>query len=77
MIGLLAILAAAGAIAMAEAPRLYKQRHLKELWVFSLLLLFATGFAAAASLHAPLPNPIDWIVYLFKPVNAFVWSSLR
>jgi len=71
------ILAIAAIIAMMEVPGLWKKRHMKELWVFTLLLLLGTGIHIAQSLSVKLPNPLDWITYLYKPISDFIGSVLR
>jgi len=71
------ILAIAGIIAMAEVPRLRRKGHKKELWVFMLLLLLGTGISIAESLSVKVPNPIDGIAYLYKPINDFIQGILK
>lgn len=71
------ILAIAGIIAMAEVPRLRKKGRMKELWVFMLLLLLGTGISIAESLSVKVPNPLNGIAYLYKPINEFILGILR
>jgi len=66
------IIAATAVIALLEAPALWRNRWRKELWMFSLLLLFGTGLSIAISLHAPVPNPLDWITAVYKPISGFL-----
>jgi hypothetical protein len=63
------ILAAAIAIIGIEVPRLRRKGLEKELWVFSLLLFFGTGLGIAKSLNLPIPNPLDWIIAVYKPAS--------
>lgn len=69
MLAIAGILAAALGIAMIEVPSLLRKNLRKELWVFSILLLFATGLSIAKRLHVKIPNPLDWIAAVYKPFS--------
>lgn len=77
MFAIAGILAAAALIVLIEAPALWKNRHIKELCIFSLLLLTGVGIGIAQSLHAALPNPVDWISYIFSPIERMVKHALK
>ncbi|UFJ39833.1 hypothetical protein LOK74_17525 [Brevibacillus humidisoli] len=64
-------------IALIEVPRLVRNRHRKELWVFSCLLLFGVGLGIAKSLDVEIPNPLDWITALYKPANDLLTGLLK
>ncbi|GAB7388183.1 hypothetical protein BSNK01_20200 [Bacillaceae bacterium] len=72
-----AILAVSLIIALIEVPPLLKKRRGRELWVFSVLLLFGTGSAIAESLRVNIPNPIDWIIFVYKPISDFITAMLQ
>ena len=59
-------------IALFEAPSLWRKRLLKELWIFSALLMFGTVLGIARALHIPIWNPTNWIMFAFKPVSEFL-----
>lgn len=71
-----AILLVAIVIAMIEVPSLFRKRLRKELWVFTILLLLATGLSIAESLQVEIPNPIDWIIAIYKPISDAVTNML-
>ncbi len=62
------IITATAAIAIIEIPSLWRKKWKKELWAFSILLLFGAGLSFALSLHANIPNPLDWITFVYKPL---------
>ncbi|MDR6882467.1 hypothetical protein [Bacillus sp. 3255] len=71
------ILAAAGAIFIFEAPALFKGRFMKELWLFSILLVVGTVLSILISLHVEIPNPIDWIIIIYKPFSDLLNNILK
>ncbi|RJE86101.1 hypothetical protein D3P07_18630 [Paenibacillus sp. 1011MAR3C5] len=77
MLAIGGILATAVVIAMLEVPGLRKKRQVKEIWLFMILLLFGTGVGIAESLHLPLPNPLDWVSYVYRPIGQLVDSALN
>ncbi|WP_276356796.1 hypothetical protein [Cohnella caldifontis] len=74
MIPSLFVLIVAAAIAWIEVPRLRRRKAVPELWSFSVLLVLAASAGIAQILHVPLPNPLDLIFYLFRPISD--WLSL-
>jgi len=77
MIPTLGIIAIATAITLIEVPALRRNRHIKELWVFSLLLLFGTAISIAWVLHAQLPNPLDGLTIIYKPFYDILMRLLK
>ncbi|MEW9672510.1 hypothetical protein [Ammoniphilus sp. 3BR4] len=71
------IILVALAIIMIEVPHLLKKGFKKELWTFSILLLFGTGLSIAKGLQADLPNPLDWIAAFYKPMNDLLFGLLK
>lgn len=61
------ILAVAVAITFIDTPYLLKQGLKKELWTFSILLLFGTGLSIAEGLQVKIPNPMDALAFIYKP----------
>ena len=74
---IISILAVGGIIIAIEVPSLLKQKEKKELWIFSILLLVAIGLSIAQSLRVTLPNPLDWIAYVYKPLSELVFGWLE
>lgn len=77
MVVSVAILAVAMVIIMIEVPPLLKQKKKKELWVFSILLLFGVGVSIAEGLQVNIPNPLDGITWIYKPLHDFILSFLK
>lgn len=71
------ILAAAALFAWLEIPLLLKAKMKKELWVFSILLLIGTGICIAISLDWAIPNPLDIIYVVFKPMSQLLDTWLK
>jgi glucan phosphoethanolaminetransferase (alkaline phosphatase superfamily) len=73
----LGVLAAAGLIVLIEVPRLWKKRLFKELTIFTALLITGTGLGIAQAAHVQLPNPLDWISYVFEPTGKWIFRMLK
>ncbi|MFD0959195.1 hypothetical protein [Paenibacillus chungangensis] len=44
----------------------------KELWIYTALMLFGLALAIAKSMDLPLPNPLDWVAYIYGPASNLV-----
>lgn len=55
------------AIIYFQIPQLVKEKMIKEIWIFSILMLFLTGLTIAKLNNFPLPSPLDLITITFKP----------
>lgn len=63
-------------IALFEVPPLLKKKLKKDLWAFSILLLIGTGLSIAQALRMKIPNPLDLIYYIYKPMSDAIFSFL-
>jgi len=72
MLSITGILVIVISIIAIEVPALWRKKLKNELWVFSLLLLFGTVLGIAQALHINIPNPLDWIIAVYKPVSDIV-----
>ncbi|WNR44145.1 hypothetical protein [Paenibacillus roseipurpureus] len=59
-----------------EIPKLRKKKLNKELWIFVGALAFAALYSMAVSLHLALPNPLDGVSYLFRPMGKMITTLL-
>ena len=75
MIKSLAILLVAGAIVLFEVPPLVKKKEKKELLVFTILLMIGVVLSIVFALGKPIPNPMDFITFIFRPLSE-VYSQL-
>ncbi|MNP04085.1 hypothetical protein D3C76_959900 [compost metagenome] len=60
-----------------DVPPLVKKKLTKELWVFSILLSFGTILAILQALHIRIPNPLDGMIAVYKPIADMVDSWLK
>ncbi len=65
------------AIALYEVPTLLKKKYIRELWVFSILLIFGVVLSIIESLNVDIPNPSDWIAIIYKPLSDFLFNILK
>ncbi|MGG1550201.1 hypothetical protein [Paenibacillus ferrarius] len=63
------ILAASGLIGLVEIPALWKKKQHKDFMIFCGLLLLGSILGIAHSLRMKLPNPLDFISFVFQPVS--------
>ncbi len=68
-------LAAAGICAAIEIPSL--RGHKKDLWVFSILLACAIALCIAVTLKTRVPNPLDWVAAVFRPIGERIIGMLE
>ncbi|MEK5037113.1 hypothetical protein [Sporosarcina sp. FSL K6-3457] len=73
----LGIVIVAAGIFVTEAPTLLKKGNIKEFRVFFVLLLFATSLSIAVNLKVAVPNPIDWIEFVYKPITDWLQATLK
>lgn len=69
MLKSIGILIVAVVIAYIEVPSLLEKKYKKELIVFSILLTIGVGLGIAHSFGKPIPNPIDLLTIIFKPLH--------
>ncbi|MGC4377402.1 hypothetical protein WD019_10745 [Fictibacillus sp. Mic-4] len=77
MWAILGIIAIAAFIIWFEVPQLAKKKLKKEMVVFFTLLSIGVGLSIAQSLHVHIPNPLDLITFIFKPVSDAVFGLLK
>ncbi|KGM44795.1 hypothetical protein P9D43_11340 [Neobacillus niacini] len=69
MLKVIGILLIAAAILWKEVPPLLEKKDKKELVVFSILLTIGVGLSMALGLGKPIPNPLDFLTFVFKPIH--------
>ncbi|WP_458413536.1 hypothetical protein ACNQFZ_01155 [Schinkia sp. CFF1] len=55
------------AIAWFHVPQLKKDKLIREIWIFSILMLFVATITVLKLTNVPLPSPLDLITLIFKP----------
>lgn len=77
MLNSIGILLIAAAILLIEVPPLLKKKDKKELVVFSILLVIGVGLSIAQGLGKTIPNPMDLITFVFKPLTDVITPFLK
>lgn len=68
MLSIAGILAIVVIIIIIDVPTLWRNKLIKELWVFTFILFFTALLGIAQALHFKTPNPLDWIITVYKPL---------
>lgn len=76
MMKYIGLIAATAVIILIEAPSLWKRKHIKDLWVFSSLLLLGFGLVIMRYLNLNIPNPVDGIDYVLRPLAEAIFHYL-
>jgi hypothetical protein len=69
MIKALGILAIAAVIITIDVPPLIKTKQKRELYVFFTLLVTAVVVSLLMNFNVNIPNPLDFIKWMFKPMT--------
>ena len=77
MLNSLGILLVVAAICLFEVPPLLKKQQKKELLVFSILLLFGVALSIFFAIDKAIPNPLDYITFIFKPLSEVISGFLK
>ncbi|MFE4241182.1 hypothetical protein [Peribacillus butanolivorans] len=77
MLAVTVILVIVAIIIAIDVPSLLRKKLKKELWIFSVLLLFGTALSIAQALNIKIPNPLDWITAIYKPLSDMIEKLLK
>lgn len=77
MLAVTVILILVAIIIAIDVPSLLRKKLKKELWIFSVLLLFGTALSIAQALNIKIPNPLDWITAIYKPLSDIIEKLLK
>lgn len=69
-------LIAAVCVVRFEYVKLYRRKQFKELSISACLLGFALTLFILRSARVPIPDPLDWITAVYKPVSKVILSAL-
>lgn len=64
-------------IACIEVPPLLKRGLKKEVMVFLVFLFICILLSIAQGLHAKLPNPLQWLTIVYRPLSEAVFHLLN
>ncbi|MBN3526904.1 hypothetical protein [Paenibacillus apiarius] len=59
-----------------EVPALRKNGATQELRAFWTLLALGTVLGIALGFKLNIPNPLDWIAFVYKPITSLISSLL-
>lgn len=76
MVASIAAVGLAMVIALIEVPDLLEKKLKKELCFFLILLLLGMGLSVAVAMRVDLPNPLDWIFFIYKPLSDWIFRFL-
>ncbi|SDN03722.1 hypothetical protein SAMN04487897_101869 [Paenibacillus sp. yr247] len=60
-----------------EVPSLLKTKKLKDLLAFFVILGLALSIGCAQAMNMKIPNPLDWIAFVFKPAGEMISAILK
>lgn len=60
-------------IIIYEFPNLKENSSKKEIWSFSILLLFGTALGILKALGINIPNPFDLVSFIYAPLNNILY----
>ena len=72
MLNSLGILLVATVIIFIEVPSLLEKKQKKELIVFSILLFIGVTLSILRAFGINIPNPLDLLTFIFKPMNDLI-----
>lgn len=68
MIAFLAIVLVFAIIGVYDGLPLFRQGHTREAAIFSIVWLVGLAYAIPMSLRISVPNPVDLLEYVFRPI---------
>lgn len=68
IVSILAVLVFSTVLCITEIPKMLKERLYRELWTFSILLAAGTILTVLKSLDVEIPNPSDFIAWVYSPL---------
>ncbi|WP_419962287.1 hypothetical protein [Psychrobacillus sp. BM2] len=72
MLKTIGILIIAAVMVISEVPPLVEQKQKKEVIIFSILLFLGIVLSILVALGVTVPNPLDFISYVLKPLTKLI-----
>lgn len=63
------VLAFSTVLSIIEIPKMLKNKLYKDLVAFSVLLSLGTVLVILKALGVEIPNPSDWVAWIYSPVS--------
>ena len=77
VISIIAVISFDTILCIVEIPKMLQQKLLKELITFSVLLLLGTVITVMKSFDMKVPNPSDFIAWVYSPVSNLMKALLK
>ncbi|ADK16930.1 hypothetical protein [Clostridium ljungdahlii] len=77
IVSILSVLIFSTILCIVEIPKMLKENLHRELWTFSILLGLGTVLAILKSLNVDIPNPSDFIAWVYSPLTNIVKNLLE
>lgn len=71
------VVAGTAFLALIEWPALKRLNARKDTLAFFILLGAGAAFSIAWIAKAPIPNPVELIIYMYKPISVFLDKFLQ
>ncbi|MFD1036922.1 hypothetical protein ACFQ3N_00570 [Virgibacillus byunsanensis] len=77
MVGIIGILVITIVIILMEVPSLLKDGIKKDIIVFFTILLLGVGVSIALTMGVKIPNPVDAIQFMYKPLSDLISNLFK
>lgn len=64
-------------LSVIEVPKMIKEKLYRELWTFCILLLIGIVLVILKSLNIDIPNPSDFVAWVYSPFKGFIKNLLK
>jgi hypothetical protein len=67
-----AVIVFAIVLCIVEVPKMRREKQIKELWMFSIILGLGVLIAIMKSLDMKISNPSDWVAWIYSPLKGLL-----
>ncbi|MBO9607251.1 MAG: hypothetical protein J7639_14920 [Paenibacillaceae bacterium] len=71
------VVAGVALLGLLDAPYLRKTKSRKETWLYIVIMLSGLTMTVLWILDVPLPNPVEYITALYKPLSNWLYGLLK
>lgn len=77
IVSILSVLLFSTILSIVEIPKMLKEKLYRELWTFIVLLSFGTVLVILKSLDVDIPNPSDFVQWVYSPFSDIIKTLLE
>lgn len=77
IISILSVLVFSIVLCTIEIPKILKEKHYRELYTFSVLLGLGAFFTIFIIFDEEVPNPSNFIAWIYSPLDSFMRSLIN